>query len=57
MRVNPASYIVGDILVQQGESTTMELTIGGLCDVSDKTDWENTSAAGCTASRYPPAAG
>ena len=27
----------------------MELTIGGLCDVSDKTDWENTSAAGCTA--------
>ena len=27
----------------------MELKIGGLCDVSDKTDWENTSAAGGTA--------
>jgi hypothetical protein len=35
----------------------MELKIGGLCDVSDKTDWENTPASGGTASRYPPAAG
>jgi len=31
----------------------MELRIGGLCDVSDKADWENTLVAGSTAPRYP----